>query len=567
MRSALRSRFLVGLGAIAVSAAVAGPLLAGGSKTPIAASGFAAAKPSVGPAASAAASAATTTPVKHVVVLFDENVSFDHYFGTYPVAANTDGAAFHAAQGTPTPVNLLSGGGELLAANPNEYNPRRLGPAQALTCDQNHSYAPEQKAYDGGKADQFVQNVTSDTCTALYDSPGETMDYYDGNTVTALWNYAQNYAMSDESFGSTFGPSTPGALNLIAGNTRGVTSVDSVTGKTTPTPAGFVRSPDANGVGTLYGDNDPAYDDCSDGNHTSTGPLAAISGKNIGDLLNAQHVTWGWFQGGFSPTVTAAGSSAGFAVCGRTHANIGGNSSVDYSPHHNPFEYYASTANPHHLPPTSVAAIGRGGQANHQYDLTDFDAALAAGVLPSVSFLKAAEYQDGHAGYSDPTDEQHFLVKEINEIEESRFWTSTAIVIAYDDSDGWYDQVTPTITNGSNDANADGQGDQPMCASAGGKLGGYDDRCGPGPRLPLLVISPYAKKNFIGHDVTTQSSIPRFIEDNWKAGRIGDGSFDAGAGSLASLFDFRHPQQRAVLLAANGTIAATPPVSVPPAGP
>jgi phospholipase C len=512
-----------------------------------------------GPAAAATVPTSATTPIKHVVVIFDENISYDHYFGTYPRAANTDGTTFTAAKDTPKPVNLLSDNGKLLATNPNAYQPRRLGPAEALTCDQNHSYTPEQKAYDGGAADKFVEFTSGDVCTGQYGTPGLTMDYYDGNTVTALWNYAQNYTMSDNSFGSTYGPSTPGALNLVAANTFGVTSVDSVTGQQTQVPAGFVRSPDSNGVGTLYGDNDPAFDDCSDNNHTATGPLAAMSGRNIGDLLDAKNVTWGWFQGGFRPTSTKAGN----AVCGATHPNVANESSVDYSPHHEPFQYYKSTANPHHLPPTSTAMIGHPDQANHQYDLTDFDAALAASDLPAVSFLKAAEYQDAHAGYSDPLDEQNFLVREINQIEKSPEWSSTAVVVAYDDSDGWYDQVSTPVTNGSRDTNADGNGDTPMCLNGPAPLAGQPDRCGPGPRLPLLVISPYARQNAIDHTLTTQASITKFIEDDWQTGRLGGGSFDATAGPLTSMFDFAKPQQRAVLLAPDGQVAATFRVPVP----
>jgi phospholipase C len=516
-----------------------------------------------GPAVAAPAnnSAATTTPIKHVVVIFDENISFDHYFGTYPDAANTDGAAFTAAPNTPKVTNLLSNNGALLSTNPNAYQPRRLSAAQALTCDQNHSYTPEQKAYDNGAADKFVQNTSSDLCGGEFESPGLAMDYYDGNTTTAMWNYAQNYALSDNSFGSTYGPSTPGALNLIAGNTYGVTSVDSVTGQQTPTPAGFVRSPGSNGVGTLYGDNDPAFDDCSDNNHTATGALAAMSGQNIGDLLNNKKVTWGWFQGGFRPTSTANGS----AVCGAAHANVADQSSIDYSPHHEPFQFFRSTANPNHLPPSSTAMVGQTDQANHQYDLTDFDSALAADNLPAVSFLKPAEYQDGHAGYSDPLDEQNFLIREINQIQKSPDWSSTAVVLAYDDSDGWYDQVTAAVGNGSTDTNADGAGDTTMCQNGPAALAGQLDRCGPGPRLPLLVISPYARQNFVDNTLTTQSSVLRFIEDNWQTGRVGGGSFDATAGSLDNMFDFRSPQQRAVLLAPNGSVATTVPVRVSPA--
>jgi len=263
------------------------------------------------------------------------------------------------------------------------------------------------------------------------------------------------------------------------------------------------------------------------------------TGKNIGDLLNDEGVTWGWFQGGFRPTTT----TNGWAVCGATHTNVGGAQVVDYSPHHNPFEYYKSTSNPKHLAPSSVAAIGHTDQANHQYDLTDFDAALKANNLPAVTFLKASEYQDGHAAYSDPVDEQHFIASTINSIQQSKDWDSTAIFVAYDDSDGWYDHVTPPIVNGSADsANDDPANDDPALCGGKPASGGYADRCGYGPRLPLLAISPFSKTNFVDHTRTDQSSILRFIEDNWGTGRIGDSSFDARAGSVENMFDFHGPK-------------------------
>ena len=394
--------------------------------------------------------ARTTTPIKHVVVIFGENISFDHYFGTYPNATNADGTPFTAARHTPK-VNGLSK--KLLTDNPNAYNPKRLAPSQALTCDQNHGYGPEQKAVNGGKMDKFVENTETDKCTGqpvLFGEPGLVMDYYDGNTVTGLWNYAQHYAMSDNSFDTVYGPSTPGAINLISGQTHGGQAVDPKTGTPT-TDAYAVQSPDANGIGTITNDPDPDYDDCSNNNGKSTNNLAVMHGQNVGDLLNQRNVTWGWFQGGFKPTGTANGK----AVCGASHPNVGGIAANDYSPHHEPFEYYKSTANPKHLPPSSVAAIGHTDQANHQYDTSDFDAALAANNLPAVSFLKAGEYQDGHAGYSDPLDEQAFVVKELNQLQKSKEWSSTAVVLAYDDSDGWYDHVKSPTVNGSQDAALD----------------------------------------------------------------------------------------------------------------
>ncbi|MFF4129698.1 phospholipase C [Microbispora rosea] len=492
-------------------------------------------------------SAKTATPIKHVVVIYEENNSFDHYFGTYPHAANTDGTTFTAKAGTPIPNNYISHP-DLLTDNPNAFNPQRLDAAHALTCDQSHSYGSEQKAFDGGLMDRFVEETETSSCSpsTLYGTDGIVMDYYDGNTVTALWTLAQNYAMSDNSFSTGFGPSTPGALNLVSGNTSGALSVNSVTGVPTSTTTTTVTS-----------DPDPFYDDCADSNHTKTGNLTKMTGKNIGDLLNSRGVSWGWFQDGFTPTTTAADSPTGYAVCGAQVPITAENANFPlgaYVPHHAPFAYYESTSNPHHLLPASLDEVGHDGQANHNYDVSYFYQALAADKLPAVSFVKAAAAQDGHPGSSNPVDEQISLVKEINAIEASPAWADTAIVIAYDDSDGWYDHVAATITNGSA-----ASGNSAICTNAATvDIGGQVNRCGPGPRQPLLVISPYAKKNFIDHTLTTQSSILKFIEDNWNTGRIGGVSADATSGDLDNMFDFKAPPGQAMrlTLAANGTVAS-----------
>ncbi|MGN6162086.1 MAG: alkaline phosphatase family protein, partial [Marmoricola sp.] len=357
-----RRRLMMAALASAAAGAVAVPLATAGAATP-------------------PAGAATATPIKHLVVIFQENVSFDHYFATYPNAANTDGTPFHAKPGTPS-INGLSGA--LLTNNPNSANPQRLGgTAQQITCDQDHEYTDEQKAFDGGRMDKFVQYTDVPSCSApTYGAPGLVMDYYDGNSVTGLWNYAQRFAMSDNSYGTTFGPSTVGALNLVSGQTYGVSKELNPSGPTMP--EGEVLDHAGNtGLGTVIGDPQPYYDDCS------TRDRVALSDKNqnIGDLLNARDVTWGFFEGGFRPTAVVNGK----AVCGAKH-NVGAGlgftgqygTKADYIPHHEPFQYYASTANPHHLPPTAAAMIGRTDRANHQYDLSDFRAALARGRLPAV---------------------------------------------------------------------------------------------------------------------------------------------------------------------------------------
>ena len=161
--------------------------------------------------------------------------------------------------------------------------------------------------------DMFVQKTESSTptsgCGLEYCPPGIVMDYYDGNTVTGLWNYAQYYSMSDNNWDTSFGPSTPGALNVTSGNTSGAEALNpawDTTGAGAPTTSSSVIDVSAkSGLGTLYGDEDPYYDDCSNSNHATNGALAALTGQNIGDLLNAKDVTWGWFQGGFAPTGTS----------------------------------------------------------------------------------------------------------------------------------------------------------------------------------------------------------------------------------------------------------------------
>ena len=171
---------------------------------------------------------------------------------------------------------------------------------------------------------------------------------------------------------------------------------------------------------------------------------------------------------------------------------------------------------------------------------------MKAGNFPAVSFLKAPAYQDGHAGYSNPLDEQAFVVNVINFLEKTGDWDDTAVVISYDDSDGWYDhQMGPIVNQSTSPADAlTGPG---TCGDGSTALPGPDPatthaqgRCGYGPRLPLLVISPYAKENFVDSTVTDQTSIIRFIEDNWLGGeRIGGGSFDALANSIVQMFDFK----------------------------
>ena len=176
------------------------------------------------------------------------------------------------------------------------------------------------------------------------------MDYYDGNTVTGLWNYAQHFAMSDNSFGTTYGPSTPGALNVTTGNTyptlcaadAGTTApggddpdVYDAAGSVKPCPGGLsTLAPPTisigNGTGTMVSDADPYYDACA-----NKAGSAAQGGQNIGDLLNKRHVSWGWFEGGFSSPNYVPGRPSTFdptTICKGLHYNIGAGAALAGQP-------------------------------------------------------------------------------------------------------------------------------------------------------------------------------------------------------------------------------------------
>jgi len=602
--------------------------------------------------------------IKHVVIIFQENASFDHYFATYPNAKNTDGVKFLARPDTPTVNGLTDGNSQfpervnvgLHDHNPNQAangdaNPFRMTRDQVVTCSNNHGYKGEQQATDAGFMDKFPQNnIPSQPGCALDGST--VMGYFDGNTVTAMWEWAQRFSMSDNSWGTTYGPSTPGALNLISGQTAGavVHSFNGSIGKNgrltdnivTATMPGnvfvaatnpVVQADTANSegkiaaqTGTLVNDLDPYLDDCGNDKGGTAGKVNTVemTGRNVGDLLNEKGVTWGWFAGGFrtagranpvttDPNHPMAGVSndpfgttsfggaandgqathendSGFtpAVCAAAHilhpdavTTFDGNVSIlhpvhaDYNPHHSPFQYYASTRNPHHYPPTSVNMIGKSDRANHQYDLLDFYAALRNGNLPAVSFIKAINRDDGHPGSeSDPLAEQRFLVQTINLLQRSAEWESTAVFIAWDDSDGWYDHATPPLVNpsaamGFDAVSSDNGGN---CGSP--KPGALQARCGFGPRLVLNMVSPWSKVNYVDHTLTDQSSLLRFIEDNWGLNYI-DGpakrdaangrrqpnfnvfpekqSFDVVTGSFDNLFDDEPHMQRFFLDPVSGS--------------
>ena len=558
------------------------------------------------PAVSAQDALTTATPIKHVVVIFGENESFDHYFGTYPSATNPSGEpTFTAASGTPTVNGLTTA---LLTSNPTvtatanpagtNINPFRLDRTQAGTEGQNHGYTAEQLASDDGKMDLFPLNTGNNATgtTSEFGTLGLVMGYFDGNTVTALWNYAQNFAMSDNMYTDTYGPSTPGAIAVVSGQHNG--AVVTKNGAVVAGTATASASPSSNvvfdlqGGWTLIGDLDPTGDACTVAADSASTATASMTSKNIGDLLNSANITWGGFMGGFNLATVNPNGTTG---CKRTtFSSVLAANEPDYVQHHAWFQYYASTQNLAHTRPSSVAVIGHtdpldstATPVHHQYDVDDFFAAVNAGNYPSVSFLKAPSVADAHPGNSDPIDEQAFVTSVVNFLEQQPDWKNTAVIVTYDDSDGWYDHQFASPTTSSFDSTsvqsagnssdnersvtgADQVTSAGVCNATGavqgvGVNGGaVNGRCGPGTRIPLLVISPYAKPNYVDHTLVTQASVVRFIEDNWLSGtRLGQGSNDAAAGSIMTLFNFSTttPNPTLFLDPNAGTKVASPPAS------
>ena len=207
----------------------------------------------------------------------------------------------------------MNSAGLLINNNTNSAHPFRLDRSQVVTCDNNHAYA-------------------------------------------------QHFGISDNFYGSTFGPSTPGHINLISGQTIGALPAN------TKIPPSLKFDGVVNG--TLIGDIDPRFDDCSR-NSKLYNVTVAMQGKNIGDLMNAKGVTWGWFSGEFR-LLGNTGNATLDCNSRQSHTSTSEIPNKDYYPDVESFQYYNSTANPHHLPPTSIEMVGHTDQANHQYDLSHF---------------------------------------------------------------------------------------------------------------------------------------------------------------------------------------------------
>jgi phospholipase C len=430
--------------------------------------------------------AALRARVKHVFVIYQENHSFDNYFGTYPGADNLA-----------SPEAQAHGFRQYDPIGKSWVTPFRITDPDTESPSQSRPLVYEKM--NGGKMDAFL-SAQERVSQRKFDAAGArdvgllTMAHYDCDTIPFLWKYARAFSLYDHIFSAMTGPSTPAAIELIAGQA----------GETqwARDPAN-ATSPEDNGPGVpVTNDLDPAYGPYSEADkqlqisQRYATLMLALAGTDATQVTNETAgvardlgavvisgrapIPWGWYQEGYvSPTLALPG----------------------YETHHNAPQYFGYLRqndvfwrNEHEvhamlrqlqdgsLPPSGIFYIKGGSQNRFGWKPANPDPYVQANYLGD----------DDHPGVGD-TDAQvgeSFVATFVNAIARSKYWSDSAIIITWDDPGGYYDHVPPP------------QGDN--CA---------DGRpCGDGPRLPLMLVSPYAQGGGIVHDAGDQTSILKFAE-------------------------------------------------------
>jgi phospholipase C len=395
--------------------------------------------------------------IGHILVIFEENRSFDNLFGHFPGANGLDNADGRATQVGKDGVALASlppvastwplkpGGVDprfpaTLANGPFEVSPF-VKPSE-MTGDLVHRFYQEQQQIDGGKMDHFAE---------VSDAGGLAMGYFEGKDSN-LWRLAGDYALGDAMFHSAFGGSFLNHAFLVCGCAF----------RWPDAPAKFLAQRDAAGKVTKDGAVTP------DGYaintlrsvylHAPTETDASLllppqTMPHIGDRLDAKGVSWAWYGGGYADAAA-------------------GNPGKLFQYHHQPFAYFADLA-----PGTPANKL-------HLKDYTDLLADIDAGTMPKVAFYKPYGAFNQHPGYANLTDGDKHLADLVERLKASPNWKDLLILVTYDENGGQWDHVAPPLR----------------------------DAWGPGTRIPLLAIGPTVKKHFIDHTIYDFGSILRTIE-------------------------------------------------------
>jgi phospholipase C len=372
------------------------------------------------------------SPISHIITVVLQNHSFDNLFGTYPMANGLDPNASSYHQ---------------IDASGNTVSPTLL--TTLTTADIHHDGTSYTAAYDGGKMDQYAL-TNGDLAMQYFDNTvsGTTND---GKTysMATIWSYAQQYALADNFFASAMNSEPANMLYMVAATVH-----------------------DAYTAGS-----EPYYDHCSAHDVATSGGTIAqpLTETNVGDQLNANKVSWVWYQANFDTSVNS--------TC------------VNYVPQENPFQYFTSTEYSANL---------------QDFALTDFQTTLSDPAMPSVIWITAAPVASMHPGGGDMSNGIQWLDNLVTSVQNSPAWSSTAIVVLWDESGGWYDHVPPPQ---------------------------LPNTVGLGARVPVIVISPYAKSGAISHQQMDFVSILRFIQWNWGLGVFTDPAQSAREQQTGDLCD------------------------------
>jgi phospholipase C len=419
--------------------------------------------------------------LNHVVVILQENWSFDSLYGEFPGAngIDEDGPPIQQLDKQNQPYTTLP--------QPKDTNKKPVSadprfpanlPVQPFDIDQyaapnqligdlTQRFYQEQQQIDGGKMDKFVAQNQTD---------GLTLGYYNA-TVLPEGQLAKQYTLADNFFHAAFGGSMLNHFWLIAGATPQWPSAPaSLVAQVGPDGAlvkdGAV-TPDGYLVNTAFPANGP-----HPATITDTAQLVPpLTLPTIGERLDEKNIAWGWFSGGW--TAAAAGHPDPL-----------------FQFNHQPFAYFAKYAN------------GTPGQAAHLHDEQDFLRAVQDNTLPAVAFVKPDGADNEHPGYAELARGQQHVAELVQAVQQSAAWGDTAIIVTYDESGGFWDHVAPP----------------------------RGDRWGPGTRVPAIVISPYAKKGYVDHTQYDTTSILKLIEERWGLAPLG--ARDAAASGLDNAFDF-----------------------------
>jgi len=412
--------------------------------------------------------------LRHLVVIYLENHSFDNLYGEFSGANGLGGGVGVNSQrdlagniyGTLPPVPGTTLFPNNLANQP--FAIEDYVPASMKTPDLVHRFYQEQAQIDGGRMDHFA---------AVSDAQALTMGFYH-TAGLPLAKIGADFTLCDNFFHAAFGGSFLNHIWLISAQTPVFPSapasvVAQLDGSGNLVHDGFV-TPDGYDVNTSFSVNQP---------HPSSIPSAQLvpnqTFATIGDRLSEKHVSWAWYSGGWNDA-------------------LAGHADPLFQFHHQPFIYFENFAD------------GTAAKAAHLKDVNDFTAALAAGRLPAVSFIKPLGPDNEHPGYADLLTGENYTVGLVNAIETSPLWKHTAIIITYDEHGGFWDHVAPPTA----------------------------DRWGPGSRVPTIVISPFARKHHVDHNPYDTTSILALIEHRWHLMPLS--ARDAGADDLHGAFDFEH---------------------------